>query len=203
MTQPHFVSLLVARKRQFALLFLMMVPLGVSGALSSEPVPQQTYSVPSPALDPAEVVRIQVEALRKNSISNEGLELTYRFASPGNKRYTGPLDRFTEMVRSAPYDQLLNHRSAEYSPMAVSGNEAQQVVIIVDAGGEEVAYLWVLSRQTEGAFKNCWMTDAVIPAKRAAQWQLTQRFISTERLSAVSTQLRFVFGKLVARMADG
>lgn len=81
------------------------------------------------------------------------------------------------MVRSAPYDRLLNHRSAEYSPLAVSGNEAQQMVIIIDAKGEEFAYAWVLSRQSEGAFEDCWMTDAVVPAERDGERQLTRRSI--------------------------
>ena len=151
-----------------------MVPLGVAAALSPQPVPLRNGPVPSPELAPAEVVRIQVEALRKNSLSNDGIELTYRFASPNNKRSTGPLDRFVDMVRSAPYDRLLNHRRAEYSPMAVSGNQAQQIVVIIDAEGNEAGYVWVLARQTEGLLKDCWMTDAVIPAEREVQRQLTQ-----------------------------
>jgi len=71
--------------------------------------------------------------------------------------------------------RLLNHRSAQYSPMAISGNEAHQMVIIIDAEGEEIAYVWALSRQTEGVCKDCWMTDAVIPAERQVQRRLTQR----------------------------
>ena len=174
MTHPTFLSSLIARTRGFVLICLAMVPPGVAAALSPQPVPQRDGPVPSPELAPAEVVRIQVEALRNNTLSNDGIELTYRFASPDNKRNTGPLDRFIGMVRSAPYDRLLNHRRAEYSPMAVSGTQAQQVVVIIDAEGNEVGYVWVLSRQTDGPFKGCWMTDAVIPAEREVQRQLTQ-----------------------------
>ena len=174
MTHPIEVSSLMTRVGGLILLFLATVPLAVTGALSPEPGSKSADPVPSPELEPAEVVRIQVEALRKNSLSNDGIELTYRFASPGNKRYTGPLDRFIDMVRSAPYGRLLNHRSAEYGPMAVAGNEAQQMVVIIDAEDNEVGYVWALSRQTEGPLKDCWMTDAVIPAEREAQRQLTQ-----------------------------
>ncbi len=174
MTHPTFLSSLIARTRGFVLICLAMVPPGVAAALSPQPVPQRDGPVPSPELAPAEVVRIQVEALRNNTLSNDGIELTYRFASPDNKRNTGPLDRFIGMVRSAPYDRLLNHRRAEYSPKAVSGTQAQQVVVIIDAEGNEVGYVWVLSRQTDGPFKGCWMTDAVIPAEREVQRQLTQ-----------------------------
>ena len=120
---------------------------------------------------------------------NEGIELTYRFASTDNKRYTGPLSRFTEMVRSAPYNRLLNHLNARYDPMAVSGNEAYQVVTITDMAGEEAAYVWVLSRQSEGEFEGCWMTDAVIPAERSAQRRFTQNFIPLETAYASPSTL--------------
>jgi hypothetical protein len=109
-------------------------------------------------------VRVQVEALRTNSPLDEGIRLTYRFASPGNKSYTGPIGRFIRMLRSAPYDRLLNHRSARYGPVSISGTEAFQTVTVIDKEGEETAFRWLLSRQSRGAFKDCWMTNAVIAA---------------------------------------
>lgn len=162
-------STLIATARLCAALFLAAFSLGTAAAVSTEPAHPANTSTPSPSLDPSEVVRIQVEALRNNSLLNEGIQLTYRFASPDNKRVTGPLIRFTEMVRSAPYDRLLNHLRARYSPLAVSGDQAYQMVIITDAEGEEIAYHWSLSRQIEGEFKDCWMTDAVIPVQRPTQ----------------------------------
>jgi len=203
MTHPNCVPSLTARAKGLVLFFLATLPLAVAGALSPGPAPQPAGSVPSPEIEPAEVVRIQVEALRQNSFSNEGIELTYHFASPRNKRYTGPLERFIDMVRSAPYDRLLNHRSAEYSPMAVSGNQAQQMVVIIDAEGEEVGYVWVLSRQTKGAFKDCWMTDAVIAAEREVQRQLTQDTIPLERVSTYSARPQSVPSASVAWSGEG
>ncbi len=163
------ISSAIATARAACLLLLTAVPMVVVAALPTEPSAIPDGPVPSPELEPSEVVRVQVDALRSNTSLNRGIELTYRFASPENKRYTGPLARFIDMVRSAPYDRLLNHLSAQYGPVAVSANEARQMVIIVDAAGEEVGYIWVLSRQSEGAFKDCWMTDAVIPAERSVQ----------------------------------
>lgn len=149
------------------LLFLALAPLVLAAAVSPQPTtPGLKKPTPSPELEPSAVVRIQVEALRSNSYLNEGIELTYGFASPENQRFTGPLPRFIEMVRSTPYDRLLNHRSARYGPLAVSRDEAYQIVIITDQAGEDVAYLWVLSRQSEGEFKDCWMTAAVISAEQ-------------------------------------
>ncbi len=158
----------------FFALFLIAVPLFVAAAVSTSGPAGNGDPRPSPALDPGEVVRIQIAALRTNSLLNEGIELTYRFASPENKRATGPLPRFVDMVRSSPYDRLLNHRSARYSPVLVSGNEAHQVVIIIDRNGEEFAYHWLLSRQNQGEFKDCWMTNAVIPAPPPAQHEFVQ-----------------------------
>jgi hypothetical protein len=150
-----------------------MLPFALAASVTAPPDNQTATPEPSPELDPAEVVRIQVEALRNNGPLNEGIELTYRFASPENKRSTGPLSRFTDMVSSNPYDRLLNHRQATYEPLAHSGNVAHQPVIITDSVGEEITYHWVLARQTEGEFKGCWMTDAVIPAVLPAQRVLT------------------------------
>ncbi len=152
-----------------AALALAAVPLLLSAAVSPRPTDEAKVAAPSPELDPSEVIRIQVEALRNNSLLDEGIELTYRFASPDNKRVTGPLVRFTAMLRSAPYDRLLNHRSVRYGPLAVSDDQAYQRVIITDAAGEEIAYRWMLSRQSEGQFKDCWMTDAVMPVQRPSR----------------------------------
>ena len=162
-------SALAARATGFAALLLATVPLLVAAAVSPQPTDEPKVAGPAPGLDPSEVVRIQVEALRNNSLLDEGIELTYRFASPGNKRVTGPLVRFTAMVRSPPYDRLLNHRSARYGPLAVSGDEAYQRVIVTDAAGEEVVYHWVLSRQSEGQYKDCWMTDGVLPVQHPGE----------------------------------
>ncbi len=162
------------RAKGLLALLLIAIPLFVAAAVSTSRPPGIGDPRPSPALDPGEVVRIQIAALQTNSLLNEGIELTYRFASPANKRATGPLPRFVEMVRSPPYDRLLNHRSARYSPVLVSGNEALQVVIITDRNGEEFAYHWLLSRQDQGELKDCWMTNAVIPAPPPAQHEFVQ-----------------------------
>ncbi|MSV29914.1 MAG: hypothetical protein EXQ52_14390 [Bryobacterales bacterium] len=56
---------------------------------------------PGPALTPAEVVRTQITALRNNDKPRKdaGIATAFRFASPGNRAATGPLDRFILMVK--------------------------------------------------------------------------------------------------------
>ncbi|NBC12001.1 MAG: DUF4864 domain-containing protein [Gammaproteobacteria bacterium] len=118
---------------------------------------------PSPDLAPEEVVRMQVEWLRTNDAGDQGIAQVFAFASPANRAQTGPLDRFTAMVRSAPYAALLGHRKARFGAIAMTATQARQRVTIVTSNDETRAFLWVLSRQTDDACKGCWMTDAVIP----------------------------------------
>lgn len=128
--------------------------------------------IPSPDLTPAEVVRIQLKALRHNKPSNDGIALTYGFASPANKAATGPLERFVGMLTSAPYDRLLNHREVRVSPVTTVGTKAHQILWVTDVSGEQVGYVWVLARQSDGRYKDCWMTDAVYPSRPLARRKL-------------------------------
>ena len=61
---------------------------------------------PDPSLSPQDVVSIQLEALRNNDTpyDNRGIEVTFNFASPANKRITGPIERFAAMVRGGAAD---------------------------------------------------------------------------------------------------
>ena len=157
----------------FTALMLMLLPVNVTASTASNTATPPMAAAPTPELEPADVVRIQVEALRNNSPQDEGIELTYRFASPANKEVTGPLVRFTAMVHASPYDRLLNHQRASYQPLAIAGDTAYQLVSITDALGEEITYRWVLVRVSEGPYKDCWMTDAVFPTSQPALRILT------------------------------
>jgi len=146
------------------LAFLMLLSVHCTGVavVSSEGTRLREPVRPTPDLTPAQVTRIQLAALRDNAAGNEGIELTYRFASPANRRVTGPLPRFIGMLRSPPYDRLLNHATAEFGAVDVRGEQAFQAVVVTDSRAQRFSYLWVLARQPEGEYENCWMTDAVI-----------------------------------------
>jgi hypothetical protein len=115
------------------------------------------------------VVKIQVEALHFNDSNDRGIEITFRFASPGNKRFTGPLPRFTQMLRTPLYRSMLNHKSATYEPIKIDGAAANQLVTLVDLEGNSIVYLFTLSKQSEPPCPGCWMTDSVgvIAVKRS------------------------------------
>ncbi len=119
---------------------------------------------PDPSLSPQDVVSIQIAALQNNDIPYEdrGIEVTFNFASPANKRMTGPLERFKVMVRSPIYEPMINHRNAKYENLTVQDDIAQVDVILYSRNGEYLGYRFILSRQHGNQYEGSWMTDAVI-----------------------------------------
>lgn len=118
--------------------------------------------MPSPDLLPQQVVAIQLKALYDNDETNTGIAVTFNFAAPGNKAYTGPLDRFIQLVKNPVYAPLLNFKKCEVNKIHIEGDQAQQIVIITDRHGKKAAYLFSLSKQQSGPYQHCWMTDSVI-----------------------------------------
>lgn len=153
MNMRHFITILLC----FG--FLLWNPVFVESEEGSTESAQ-----PHPDLSPAEVIRIQIEALGKNDSPHEnaGIEIAFRFASPTNKQATGPLERFIQIARSPAYRPMLNHRGAEYSELQTRGDEAVQPLILTTKAGEQIGYTFFLSKQRGGPFDACWMTDGVI-----------------------------------------
>jgi len=137
---------------RIAILSVAMLPiLFVLAAQATGSDPQ-----PTPELAPDEVVRIQLDALKENRV-----DIVFRFASPENRAYTGPLSRFTEMLQSPAYLAILNHRSAIYGPLRKESGQAYQSVIVVPPGGQAVGYVFVLSKYYSSGCDGCWLTDSV------------------------------------------
>ena len=142
--------------RATALLAVLAAPVGATHLPQTEP---------DPSLSPQDVVSIQIEALRNNDIPYEdrGIEVTFNFASPANKRMTGPLERFKAMVRNPVYGPMINHRSAKYENLLVEGEFARIDVVLNTKEGAYLGYRFILSRQHGNEHEGSWMTDAVIP----------------------------------------
>lgn len=132
--------------------------------VAEEPLRLSERLVPSSQLTPEQVVQIQLDALRLNDARNRGIEVAFRFASPDNKRHTGPLPRFISMMQAGPYSLMLAYENVAYDPVEVVDDYARQRVTLIGSGAV-VVYEFYLSRQTQGACVGCWLTDAVI-AKR-------------------------------------
>ena len=120
---------------------------------------------PEPKLKPNDVVRLQLLAMQQNDNSDFGIEVTFRFASPANKKQTGPLKRFISLVRNPSYRPLLNHINATFIELTVEEVFAVQDVIITTSNGERIGYRFRLSIQKGPLYPGCWMTDSVTPFK--------------------------------------
>jgi len=129
--------------------------------VAAERLPQ---TEPEPSLSPQDVVSIQMEALRNNDTpyENRGIEITFNFASPANKRLTGPIERFAAMVRNPVYGPMINHRTARYQNVIIEGEFAKIDVILLSDDGVYLGYRFILSRQHGNQYEGSWMTDAVV-----------------------------------------
>ena len=132
------------------------------------PEPLGEALVPDPALSPAEVIRIQLEALRHNDEQDRGIAVAFRFASPANRAHTGPLARFIPMIKHGPYALMLDFRDATYGPVEAVADRARQRVTLTGAR-ETMTYWFYLSRQSEAPYADCWMTDAVYIERAAGR----------------------------------
>jgi len=127
------------------------------------PVSADSIPTPSPDLSPTEVVRLQVEALGENDTPYEeaGIEAAFQFASPANKRATGPLERFRRLFDTAAYRPMIDHLGARTSEAQVRGDVARVGVVLTSERGRQVGYLFRLSKQADAPHEGCWMTDGV------------------------------------------
>jgi len=139
-----------------AVAMCVALPLQVSAQLSPA-------TGPEPDLSPAEVVRAQLAGFQADS--DTGIAQAFAFASPRNRSVTGPVERFSRMVREA-YGELLGHRSAELADLRQDDAHTYQGVEITGADGRTHLYIFILSRYDLPNCANCWMTDGV--AKRPA-----------------------------------
>lgn len=118
---------------------------------------------PSQEHSPQDVVNIVIKALKdNNSDTDDGISVVYRFASPGNKANTGPIERFTRMIKLG-FSDMLNHRFSRFDEMRFEGKTALQPVFLTTRDGREVGYLFQVGEQTIGEYKGMWMTEAVYP----------------------------------------
>lgn len=141
-----------------------LVLLMIAGPLAAADL---SRSEPHPSLSPREVVRIIMTALRQNDVPgpDRGIDVTFRFASPANKRSTGPLARFKAMVKGPAYGVMIGHRSVMFENYEVSGDHARIDAVLVAANGRSFGFRFGLSRQHGNRFEGSWMTDSVVPIK--------------------------------------
>ena len=119
---------------------------------------------PSSSIKPSEVVKIQLNGLKNNNqdFKDSGIEQTWNFAHPKNKKVTGPLDNFKRMIKGDSYQMMINHLSHTITELGSEDNWAQFEVIILDKNKIYHKFNWQVEKYTnEGALKDCWLTTMV------------------------------------------
>ena len=120
--------------------------------------------IPKKTILPNEVIKIQLEGLMNNdkNFKDSGIEQTWNFAHPDNKKNTGPLPNFKTMIKSKSYQMLLNHLSHTITNVESSDKWAQFEVIILDKEKIYHKFNWQVEKYTEdGPLKDCWLTTMV------------------------------------------
>ncbi len=125
---------------------------------------RDTLPHPDPTLGPEQVIQIQLKALKRNDEPevDSGIATAFNFASPANRAMTGPLPRFVQMVHNPLYAPMLGYRAEQIGPLEMVGDSVQQSVMLLDAQGRTAVFVFTLSRQEEGRYAGCWMTDGVM-----------------------------------------
>jgi len=119
---------------------------------------------PSSLIKPKEVVQIQLNGLMNNDnqFQDSGIEQTWNFAHPDNKKNTGPLPNFKIMIKGRSYQMLLNHLSHTITELGSGDKWAQFEVIILDKDKIYHKFNWQVEKYTkDGPLKNCWLTTVV------------------------------------------
>ena len=120
--------------------------------------------IPNSSILPAEVIKIQLVGLMNNDneFEDSGIEQTWNFAHPNNKKNTGPLPNFKMMIKGNSYQMLLNHLSHTITELGSSENWAQFEVIILDKEKIYHKFNWQVEKFTmEGPLQGCWLTTVV------------------------------------------
>ena len=119
---------------------------------------------PNNKIEPSEVVKIQLIGLQKNDLEfkDSGIEQTWNFAHPNNKKVTGPLPNFKRMIKGDAYQMMINHLSHTITQLGIDDNWAQFEVVILDKNKIYHKFNWQVEKYTlEGALKDCWLTTMV------------------------------------------
>ena len=119
---------------------------------------------PESGIKPIEVVKIQLTGLQKNDLNfkDSGIEQTWNFAHPNNKKVTGPLANFKRMLKGDSYQMMINHLSHTITQLGSTDKWAQFEVIILDKNKIYHKFNWQVEKFTEeGDLKDCWLTSMV------------------------------------------
>ena len=148
---------MMLKKLRLIFSLLIILFLGISSSKAD-------LKSPNNSILPSEVIKIQLTALMNNDkeFKDSGIEQTWNFAHPNNKKNTGPLPNFKMMIKGNSYQMLLNHLSHSITELGSSDNWAQFEVVILDKEKIYHKFNWQVEKfTTEGPLQGCWLTTVV------------------------------------------
>jgi len=119
---------------------------------------------PNSNLKPFDVLMIQLNSLKNNNnqYKDSGIEQTWEFAHPNNKIFTGPLERFKQMIYSDSYKILIDHQNHKIITLNELDNKIVYKVYVLSKDKKKYYYIWQIEKvKWDGKLKNCWMTTGV------------------------------------------
>ena len=119
---------------------------------------------PNIEIQPSEVVKIQLLGLQKNNdkFKDSGIEQTWNFAHPDNRKATGPLDNFKRMIKGNNYQMMINHLSHTITQTRRGDSWVLFEVILLDKEKIYHKFNWQVEKYTQdGPLKGCWLTTMV------------------------------------------
>ena len=119
---------------------------------------------PDPSISAKDVISIQLKALQINNspFEDAGIEQTWEFAHPNNRKYTGPLNNFIRMLKNPSYSMMLDHLEHNIIPVEEEETVSYYFVELTDVNGKKYGFEWTVEKVSEnGVFKDCWMTVGV------------------------------------------
>ena len=138
---------------KFVLIFLLLLKPSLADILK-----------PSTEIEPEKVIKIQLTALMENDnpYIDRGIVQTWEFAHPNNRKMTGPLENFKNMIKTDSYSMLLDHSNHKISEVYMSDKVATFEVTVMDSEKKYYKFKWQVEKYNgEGNLKDCWLTSAV------------------------------------------
>ena len=132
--------------------------------LTSVSISKADLLKPNSDIKPDRVIEIQLSGLQNNDLiyKDSGIEQTWNFAHPNNKKVTGPLDNFKRMLKGDSYQMMINHLSHSITKLGSGDNWAQYEVIILDKEKTHHKFNWQVEKYlSDGPLKDCWLTTIV------------------------------------------
>tara|TARA_B100001093_G_C26400283_1_gene831007 strand:+ start:89 stop:577 length:489 start_codon:yes stop_codon:yes gene_type:complete len=119
---------------------------------------------PNNLIKPEQVVQIQLKGLMNNNYpkKDNGIRQTWEFAHPKNQKNTGPIEKFTNMIKGNSYKMLLNHLEHKIVEKQLSNLIASYEVTVLDENKTYYKFYWQVEKYTkEGILNGCWLTTMV------------------------------------------